>query len=264
MTLKQKFRQPFGFYMENLIGKDFLSKGIFTMYHAHHYAFEWGLDLDDSELDLLRSLLITRNVNIEGLRKEVKKILNGKNEFHRETYLKLVRGSFSKNDNKNLFNKKILLLAVSNVISSNKLEILRIQNQKLIISEVKSQFGPKVDYKIEFEIGQLSTLLRLTNLGMDTSLIYCIALPYPRYVEIPFIKLYDKFRKFSDFNGEEFTTNYWENRRIRIPLEYRKEEKFERIHESLYSFKDEQSLYKSILEEFPGKFSRLEKFINLL
>ena len=42
-TPKQKFRQPFGFYMENLIGRHLEMKGIFTMYHAHHYAFEWGL-----------------------------------------------------------------------------------------------------------------------------------------------------------------------------------------------------------------------------
>ena len=49
-TLKQKFRQPFGFYMENLIGKQLLSKGILTMYNAHHYAFEWGLDLDDDAI----------------------------------------------------------------------------------------------------------------------------------------------------------------------------------------------------------------------
>ena len=257
-TLKQKFRQPFGFYMENLIGKQLLSKGIFTMYNAHHYAFEWGLDLDDDAISQLKSLLIARDVNIERLSEEVKEILKGKNGLYSETYLELVRGAFSKKENKNLFNKKIILLGVSNMISRNKLEILRIQNQKLIVSEVKSQYGPKVDYRIEFEKGQLFRLLRLTNAGMYTSLIYCIALPYPRYVEIPFIKLYDKFKDYSDFNGEEFTTDYWANLRIRIPLEYRKEEKFERISESIYGFSDEQSLYKSILEEFPGKFPRLE------
>ena len=257
-TLKQKFRQPFGFYMENLIGKHLLSKGIFTMYNAHHYAFEWGLNLDDDVLNQLKSLLIARDVNIEGLSEEVKEILNRKNGLYSETYLELVRGAFSKNENKNLFNKKIILLGVSNMISRNKLEILRIQNQKLIVSEVKSQYGPKVDYRIEFEKGQLFRLLRLTNAGMNTSLIYCIALPHPRYVEIPFIQLYDKFKDFPDFNGKEFTTDEWANLRIRIPLEYRKEEKFERISESLYSFSDEQSLYKSILGEFPGKFPRFE------
>ena len=123
---------------------------------------------------------------------------------------------------------------------------------------MKSQYGPKVDYRIEFEKGQLFGLLRLTNAGMYTSLIYFIPLPYPRYVEIPFIKLYDKFKDFSDFNGKEFTTDDWANLRIRIPLEYRKEEKFERISESINGFSDEQSLYKSILGEFPGKFQRLE------
>ena len=258
-TLKQKFRQPFGFYMENLIGRHLALKGFFTMYHAHNYAFEWGLDLNDDDLNQLKALLKARKINTEKLKNDVQEILEGKLGINDRIYVEVIKKAFSPNDSEELFNRKIILLAASNLVYSNRLELLRIQNHRIIVSEVKSQYGPKVDYRIEFEKGQLFKMINLTNLGMRTSLIYCIALPEPKFVEIPFIKLYDKFMNYSDFNGKEFTTDDWADLRIRIPLEYRKDEKFERIHESLYSFKDEQSLYMSILEEFPGKFSRLEK-----
>ena len=261
-TLKQKFRQPFGFYMENLIGRHLALKGFFTMYHAHNYAFEWGLDLNDDDLNQLKALLKARKINTEKLKNGVQEILEGKLEINDRIYIEAIKKTFSPNDSEELFNKKIILLATSKLVSSNRLELLRIQNHRIIVSEVKSQYGPKVDYRIEFEKGQLFKMLRLTNLGMKTSLIYCIALPVPKFVEIPFIRLYDKFMEYSDFDGKEFTTDEWADLRIRIPLEYRKDEKFERIHESLYSFKDEQSLYKAILEGFPGKFSRLEKYLN--
>ncbi|CAC12506.1 hypothetical protein [Thermoplasma acidophilum] len=262
-TLKQKFRQPFGFYMENLIGRHLTTKGIFTMYHAHSYAFEWGLDLNDEDLNQLKFLINILEINTGELSERVRLVLKGNNGYYNQTYAELIRRNFSFKDNKKLFNKKIILLAVSDLISSNILELLRIEDHRLIVSEVKSQYGPKVDYRIEFERSQLNRLLTLTNTGIETSLIYCIALPAPRFVEIPFIKLYEEFTKYTDFNGREFTTDNWADLRIKIPLEYRKDEKFERIHESLYSFKDEKSLYKSILDAFPGKFSRLEKFLNL-
>ena len=263
-TLKQKFRQPFGFYMENLIGRHLALKEIFTMNHAHSHAFEWGLDLNDYDLNQIRLLLNAEQIDTESLKIRVIEILDGKLTASDGSYSELIKKVFSSYDNEELFNKKITLLAVSNLISSNVFEILRIEKHRLIVSEVKSQYGPKVDYRIEFEKSQLNRLLSLTNMGIETSLIYCIALPEPKFVEIPFIKLYYKFMNYSDFDGKKFTTEDWANLRIRIPLEYRNEEKFERIHESLYCFKDEQSLFKSILEAFPGQFTRLEKFINLL
>ena len=260
-TLKQKFRQPFGFYMENLIGGHLATKGIFTMYHAHSHAFEWGLDLNDDDLNKLKFLLNAQKINTEELSERVRGILKGNIGYYNQTYAELIKKNFSLNDNEELFNKKIILFAVSNRISSNMLELLRIEDHWLIVSEIKSQYGPKVDYRIEFEGSQLSRLLDLTNMGIETSLIYCIALPEPRFVEIPFIKLYNKFEDYG-FNGMSFDDDDFGGLRIRIPMEYREDKNFERIHESLYSFKDEQSLYKSILEEFPGKFTHLEKYLN--
>ena len=104
----------------------------------------------------------------------------------------------------------------------------------------------------------------LLKAALETSLIYCIALPEPKFVEIPFIELCDKFLKRLSFSHNKLIVdrNVASRIRLRIPFEYRENEKFEKIHRSLYSFNDEQSLHKSILGAFPGKFSRLEKLLN--
>lgn len=261
-TLKQRFRQPFGFYMENLIGGNFALSGIFAMYHAHSHAFEWGLDLNDGDLIQLKSLLDILGKNTQTLKNHVLDILKGKNSFYSKDYVEIIKKAFSTKDRGKLFDKKITLLSGSNLVSSNIIELLRIQDHKLIVSEIKSQYGPKVDYRIEFEKGQIYKLSRLANKGINVSLIYCIALPIPMFVEIPFTGLYDKFLDFEDFNGKEFTSDNWSDLRIRIPKEFRKEEKFTKIDKSLYSFKDEMSLFRTILDAFPDKFTRLEKFLG--
>ena len=261
-TLKQKFRQPFGFYMENLIGEHFLLNSIFTMYHNHAYAYEWGLDLQDKDIDQLKFILKIFDIDLEAIKERVFNILKGNIIYYDLDYIESIKKAFNtKNDNE-LFNKKIILLTTSRLVSSNNLEILRIQDHRLIVSEIKSQYGPKVDYRIEFERTQINRLLYLNNNGVNTTLIYCIALPYPKFVEIPFTDLYEKFEYFDDFNSKEFTGTDWSDLRIRIPKQYREDNIFEKINESLFTYKDEYSLFKSILEEFPGKFSRLEKYLE--
>lgn len=260
-TLRQRFRQPFGFYMENLIGRHFNLNGIFTMYHAHSHAFEWGLDLDGEDLNQLNSLICILYGNTGPLKKRVLEILRDKIGFPDKSYAQLIRNAFSSNDSEELFYKKIILLAVSNLVSSNTVELLKIQNHKLIVSEVKSQYGPIVNHRIEIDRSQLENLFRLTNNGIDSSLLYCIALPEPAFIEIPFKALYENFQKYPDFNGKEFTDKDWSHHRMRIPKEYRDANKFIKIDRSLYNFNDETSLFKSILNAFPGKFIHLEKLI---
>jgi len=214
--------------MEHLIGRHFLLKYDYVLYHGRYHADEWWNNLDDNNLIELKNLLILLNVNIEVTS----------------------------------FERKSILYEISGIVGSNKIEFIRIENNKLIVSEIKSQYGPKPDYRIEFEHTQIDTLTKLTNKGIKTSLIYCIALPGPRFVEIPFIALYDKFNEYSDFNGQEFTTNDWADIRIRIPIEYREESKFEMIDKSLYNYVDLTSLFNSILDDFPNKFERLRKFLQ--
>ena len=263
-TIKQKFRQPFGFYMENLIGGHFTLNETSTLYHWHSYAFEWGLDLPDSDLNQLELMLNLINKGDEyreKLKEMVHEILKGKPKFDNSPLIEAIKRSFSFEENDKILNKKLILLAVSNIVSSNNLELLRIQNHKLIISEVKSQYGPIVDHRIEIDRAQLENLFRLTNNGIDSSLLYCIALHEPAFIEIPFKALYENFQKYPDFNGKEFTDKDWSYHRMRIPKEYRDASKFTKIDRSLYNFNDETSLFKSILNAFPGKFLRLEKLI---
>lgn len=261
-TLKQKFRQPFGFYMENLIGKYFSLNGVFTMYNAHSHAYEWGLDIKQDELKQLKFLTKILNRDTGVLKNHLLETLRDKNANYEPNEGGVKKSILSLNDSEEMIDIKSTLLTVSSLVSSNTIEFLRIQGSKLIVSEVKSQYGPKPDFRIEFESGQLQKLLRAVKFGLNVSLIYCIALPVPRFVEIPFKALYDKFRDFSDFNGEEFTSHDWPDLRIRIPIEFRSEKKFTKINQSLYDFIDEMSLFRSILDSFPNKFSRLEKFLD--
>ncbi|MGP6294505.1 hypothetical protein [Caldiplasma sukawensis] len=261
-TLKQKFRQPFGFYMENLIGKHFSSNGIFTIYHAHSHAFEWGMDLCDEDMKQLDSLISILGIDKERLKNWVMEIKKSKNDLSDQGYRASIKKSFSPKDSKDTFQKRINLLAVSELVSSNGIELIRIQDHRLIVSEVKSQFGPKVDYRIEFESGQLQKLLTLANNGIEVSLIYSIALPIPRFVEIPIVELYEKFLDFEHFDGRDFTTYEWSYLRLRIPRKFREEGRFIEIDKSLYNFHNEVSLFRSILDSFPDKFKRLEEFLN--
>lgn len=129
-TLKQKFRQPFGFYMENLIGKHFLPNSIFTMYHNNAYAYEWGLDLLDEYTDQLKLLLRILDVDLEAIKERVFGILKGSMIYNGQGYTESIRKSFTIKDNYELFNKKIILLAASKIVSSNRLELLRLQGHR--------------------------------------------------------------------------------------------------------------------------------------
>ncbi len=257
ITLKQKFRQPFGYYMENLIGKHFSSKGIFVMHHEHSHAYEWGMYLGDNDLIQLKKLLEIVGVDIEESKKKILKIINQEIIINDINSTKLILNLFNIKDDSALFQRKLILYEISRLVGSNKIEFIRIENNKLIVSEIKSQYGPNPDFRIEFEYPQVKTFTKLTNGGIHTSIIYCIALPEPRFVEIPFSLLYEKFNEYNDFNGQEFTGIDKSRIRIRIPMEYRKESNFIKIDKSLYKYVDLPSLLNSILNEFPNKFNRL-------
>lgn len=260
-TLKQKFRQPFGFYMENLIGKHFDLKGIYTLYHAHCHAFEWGLDITDDDMDQLRYLLRVLEINTDNIKDSAFNILKGQVHYDSDKgYIDSIKRSFSIKDRGKLIENKVSLLAVSNLVSSNHIELLRIQDHRLIVSEIKSQYGPKVDHRIEFNSRQLKLLLKLAKNNIGATLIYAIALPEPMFIEIPLEELYDKFDEYDDFDGFEFTNYDWSYLKMRIPKKFRAVNGFTMIDKSLYNYNDESTLYNSILDSFPGKFLRLEEF----
>ena len=69
------------------------------------------------------------------------------------------------------------------------------------------------------------------------------------------------FSNFSGWNGKEFEERGFA--RIRIPIEYRKIEKYKEIDHELYHFHDIPSLITEILNRYPGKFQRLKKLIDI-
>ena len=64
-TMKQKFRQPFGYFMEHLIAKYFRSKGIFEMDYGHNHAYEWNIKLEKNDLKQLKILLDILNIDTD-------------------------------------------------------------------------------------------------------------------------------------------------------------------------------------------------------
>ena len=177
-------------------------------------------------MNQLRFLLRVLEINTDKLIERVLDILKG-NVYHSdEGYTDSIKRSFSIKDEGELLEKKITLLAVSNLVSSNHIELLRIQDHRLIVSEIKSQYGPKVDHRIEINNTQLKLLLKLAKNNIGATLIYAIALPEPIFIEIPIEELYDKFDEYDDFDGLEFTNYDWSYLKMRIPMKFREVDGF--------------------------------------
>ncbi len=264
-TVKQTIRQPFGYLIEDLLRDFFHFHGIFCIGKTTPNIYEiqelknthvvslllkfYDLITKIDDVKLKDALGFNLPEQIEKLRKDSYNV-----EYNSDSRKKINKDySIGKSD-------YIKLRKTFGFVYSNKIELLRIEQNKLIISEVKSQFGPHPDYKIELESDQLDIFTKLTNVGINASLLYCIAFPKPRFVEIPFKQLYEKFEDFADWNGKEFTERG--RIRIRIPLEYRNIDIYREIDEELYHFYDEKSIIKEILDRYPGEFKRLEKLLN--
>lgn len=271
-TLRQKFRLPFGFYMETLVAKNFRLKGIFEMYHEHCNAYEWNID--ENKFNLFKNMVEALDINLEEEKNKIIDILNGQYKTNfTELYIKQryygpfcgfeskfstsFAKYFSLHDSEQKFERKLIIYEASKLVCSNRLEFVRIENGNLIISEIKSQYGPTPDYRIEFSERQLEIFTKLTSKRIKNSVIYCISLPGPRFIEISFSEFYEQFRQWDAFNGKEFTTNDWGGIRVRIPHKYRDSFTYNCIEKSLYNYNDNKSLFKAILNEYPHFNDRL-------
>jgi hypothetical protein len=263
-TIKQMIRQPFGYLIEDLLREYFHFHDTFCISKTRHFINEM---LDIKNTHALNLLLEFYDLIIKidddkfkdalglNLPEQIEKLINKRYgaEYDSESWKKFNKDhSIDKRD-------YIKLRKISEFIERNKIELLRIEQNEVIVSEVKSQFGPRPDYKIELESDQLDIFTKLTNEGINASLLYCIAFPKPRFVEIPFKQLYKKFEKFIDWNGKEFTDRG--RVRIRIPLEYRNIDMFREIDKNLYHFHDVNSIIKEILDRHPGEFKRLGELV---
>ena len=68
-------------------------------------------------------------------------------------------------------------------IQSNEIELVRLQGRRVILSEVKAQYGPQPDGRVEFTEAERARLLAVERHGLEASVIHFVALPSPRFAE---------------------------------------------------------------------------------
>ena len=106
------------------------------MYHTHSYAFKWVYDLPELDLnqwEFLLNLFSTVHTCKEDVKYMEHEILKCRFEFDDRPLIEAIKKSFSLKENKKILNKKLTLLAVSNIVSSNRFGLLRNQHHKLIV-----------------------------------------------------------------------------------------------------------------------------------
>jgi len=135
---------------------------------------------------------------------------------------------------------------LSILMRSNRIELLRFKDGKPIISEVKSAFEAG-DYRIEITTLQLEVLSSIRNHDIDVSLIYCIALPNPRFIEIPFSSIENDL-----IDGYLASKKCY---RMRIPQEYRNQADYTGMPNNEYQ--DIDSLDLILKRKYPEKVCRM-------
>lgn len=152
-TLKQKFRQPLGYFMENMLAQYFFESGSIVFSYKHNsknYDKNCRIKLNKFEEQLENTDLYREYINQYDT-----------NEFTLTECL--VRG--------------------------NQIEMIRWEQDEAIVSEIKSKFGPSIDEpKIYFTKLQLEKLLDLLCSGIKVTVFIILALDTPKFIEIPFNK----------------------------------------------------------------------------
>ncbi len=254
-SLRQRFRQPFGYFMEDLITEHFNSTGSFCLSHNYNQVYEWNDKRTKCNIPYLMNfydrLEYSKIVNVkEGYNSIVKRLEEGRTLYNYPKFNEFMRKNKKNNE------EVIKLFQISDLVGNNRYELLRVEDENVIVSEIKSQYGPKVDYKIEFTAPQLDLIFDLNEIGIKSTMIYLIAFPKPSFIEIPTIELYRVFEKYDGWNGYSF--NERGNIRIRIPTGCRERSHYVNISGNLYNYNDDLSLFKEILAKYNGKFKRLE------
>ena len=205
-TILQAYRQPFGYYMEELVADYFRQQEKLVLSHDRNH-FDYNKS-DNNKIKESLSILFGRLSKVSLCSEYFLQKLDEKSNISGLEYL----------------------------IGSNTIEMFRFEGYKPIISEVKSQYGVNdLDYRIEFNKGQISLLRELDDVGVESSLIYCIALPYARFIEIPFKDIRSALEK---------------SNRIRIPISYRSKNLYTSLTNANYTDKD--TLISAIKLKYPN------------
>lgn len=156
-SLKQKLRQSFGYYMENLMAQYFFEKNIITLSYKHgreNYGENFEILLRDFERKLQKT------------------------DFY--------------GDHNNISDTSRLTLT-EQLVKSNAIEMIRWENEEAIVSDVKSKFDQhdkKEGNRLYFTKLQLEKFIDLHDANINVTIIVPVALDTPRFIEIPF----DKFK----------------------------------------------------------------------
>ena len=127
-------------------------------------------------------------------------------------------------------------------------DLIRWEQGSPIVSEVKSQLGPTVDYRIEFQATQMIALREMARRGLKVSILYYVALPGPQFVEIPWT---DLRKPDARVKRNQIGSGY--RYRTRVPIPYRDRSRFTRIPDSLVPYSNERELLEFLTRRFgPG------------
>ncbi len=147
-TPKQKYRQVFGFYAENLTTEYFKYKKELVISYSWNHIYELG-EKYDPEWKIHLANLFDKLSQCNYF----KNIMNEELEYYENHELPISSSNVvnkivleaRKNKDKDLLKAYV----IRNLVRSNIIEFLRRENEEFIISEIKAQYGPNPDFRIE-------------------------------------------------------------------------------------------------------------------
>lgn len=224
-SLRQQLRQRAGFFAENLLQRFFEDQGHLAISFARRHLDEAG-EAVRVDWDLKARALARKARSIRGL--VARRVRSARAEQSGD-YL--------------LSEEEAVVRALLGFC-----DIIRWEDGPATLSEVKSQLGPLTDFRIEFQATQVIALREIAQAGIPVTIIYYVALPHPKFVEVPWAQIRQPIpppRESAIGTGYRFRT--------RIPISFRDRAKFTTIPESIVPYANEQELLGILDREFqPG------------
>lgn len=224
-STRQLLRQRAGFLAENLLQRSFEERGVLAVSHVRRHLDEAGKSVGTDWMQKARILAKSAG-RVQGLvgdrLRAARPGLIGDYRLSRaEAAVRALLGFC---------------------------DMIRWEGDTPILSEIKSQLGPEVDYRIEFQATQMIALRDLSAVGASVTVLYYVALPRPTFVEVPWVEFRKPARnvRTSDI-GEGFRF------RTRVPIAYRDRARFTAVPDSVVPYRDESELLRFLAKAFqPG------------
>jgi hypothetical protein len=220
---RQRLRQRAGFLAENLLQRYFEDRGVLSVSFARRHLDEVGERLDP----LWRSKARALAEKTRGIRGVVRQTIDGA--------LRQWDGREPPISRDEMVVRSLLGLC----------DMIRWEGGEPIMSEVKSQLGPAVDYRMEFQATQVIALRDCAARGIGVSILYYAALPAPEFVEIPWS---DLRKPTTGVRRDQIGGGY--RYRTRVPIPFRDRCRFTQIPAHLVPYSDERELLEYLRTHF--------------